>query len=146
MSVLERIINLFQSEEVIEKPNMNTQIYGQVPVFSREQVRKLYANAVKSGLEQGDTEQIVEKGVMPFPSKNEIKQYQSSVVTGLDHALGMIEEQYENEEDSPLPALFMIDTGRREGSKAPVWIVHDYEIMQFSSVHVTQHTAGVDSG
>lgn len=120
---------------------MDTQIYGQVPVFSRDQIRKLYANAVQSGMEEGNTEQIVEKGVMPFPSKNEIRQNESSVVTGLNHALAMIEEQYGEDGGSPLPALFMIDTGQRDGSQAPVWIVHDYEIMQFSKVHISQHTA-----
>lgn len=116
---------------------MDTQIYGQVPVFSHEQIRKLYADAVQSGFEDGDTEQIVEKGVMPFPSKNEIRQQDSSVLTGLNHALGMVEEQ----NNSLLPDLFMIDTGQRDGSQAPVWIVHDYEIVQFSKVHITQHTA-----
>jgi len=120
---------------------MDTQIYGQVPVFSHNQVRELYAGAVQSGFESGDTEQIVEKGVMPFPSKNEIRQRNDSVITGLNHALNMIEEQHESEEDLPFPSLFMIDTGQRSGSEAPVWIVHDYEVMQFSRVHISQHTA-----
>ena len=137
MSILERIIEIFDSKEVTEKSNMDTQIYGQVPVFNREQVRKLYAEAVRSGFEGGDTEQIVERGVMPFPSKNEIRENSASVSKGLNHALGMIKDK---SEEPPLPRLFMIDTGRRDGSKAPVWIVHDYEIMQFSEVHVSQHT------
>lgn len=105
---------------------MDTEVYGQIPIFSREQIRKQYAEAVKSNL--NDLEKLVENGVMPFPKDQELAEYSESVETGLDHALMQIEESDETE----LPQFFMIDTEKRQEQKGAVWVIADGEVVDFT--------------
>ena len=105
---------------------MDTEVYGQIPIFSREQIRKQYAEAVKSSL--NDLEKLVEDGVMPFPKDEELVKYNEGVETGLNHALMQIEKSDETE----LPQFFMIDTEKRQQGKGAVWVVADGEVVDFT--------------
>jgi hypothetical protein len=105
---------------------MQTEVYGQIPVFSRQQVRKLYAETVKAGFD--NPEELVETGVMPFPKNEELKSYDQSVETGLNHALRTIEKQ----DVASLPEFFMIDTEEREGNKGIVWVIAGGEVVDFT--------------
>lgn len=118
---------------------MKTEVYGQVPIFSREQVRKQYAKAVKSNFDNFSLEKLVEEGVMPFPNDDELAHYDESVETGLNHALQVIEES-----DTELPEFFMIDTARRtQDGKGAVWVIAGGEVIDFTKTPVAR---GGESG
>lgn len=110
---------------------MDTEIYGQIPIFSREQVRKAYAQSVKSQIE--NLEQIVEEGIMPFPNKQEMMAYDEGIERGLNMALSKIEDSGEVD----LPNIFMIDTEKRDeqGNRA-VWIVAEGKVVDFTESRV----------
>jgi hypothetical protein len=105
---------------------METEVYGQIPIFSREQIRKQYAVAVKSSLD--DLERLVEDGVMPFPNDAELQSYDEGIERGLNHALSRIEDCEETE----IPQFFMIDTEQRQQGKGAVWVVAGGEVVDFT--------------
>lgn len=105
---------------------MDTKIYGQIPIFSREQIRNQYATAVKSGL--NDLERLVDEGIMPFPNDQELTTHSDGVERGLNHALTRIKDSDETE----LPQFFMIDTEKRQQGKGAVWVVADGEVVDFT--------------
>lgn len=105
---------------------MDTEVYGQIPIFSREQIRNEYAKAIKSGLD--DLESLVDEGIMPFPNDAELVQYNEGVERGLNHALGQIQKS----DATDLPQFFMIDTEKRQQGKGAVWVVADGEVVDFT--------------
>jgi len=110
---------------------MDTKVYGQIPIFSHEQVRKLYARAVQSQLE--DLERIVEEGVMPFPNESEMSQYDQSVEQGLNMAFDKVKQS----ETVDMPDFFMIDTQKRDqAGKGLVWVIADGEVIDFTKTPV----------
>jgi len=112
---------------------MDTEIYGQVPIYSRQQVRKLYAKAVKASFDDFNLETLVETGIMPFPNDDELREYDESVEMGLNHALDRIQES----DVTDLPEFFMIDTEKRSGSgEGVVWVVAGAEVIDFTQTPV----------
>jgi hypothetical protein len=109
---------------------MDTEIYGQVPIFSREQIRNQYAEAIKSGLD--DLESLVDEGIMPFPNDAELVQQKKSVEQGLNHALGQIQKS----DATDLPQFFMIDTEKRQQGRGAVWVIADGEVVDFTMSRV----------
>lgn len=110
---------------------MDTKIYGQIPIYSHGQIRRLYAKAVKSELE--DLDRIVEQGVMPFPTEEEISEYDQSVERGLNMAFKKIQQADATE----LPEFFMIDTQKRDAAgKGLVWVVAGGEVTDFTKTSV----------
>lgn len=113
---------------------MNTDIYGQVPIYSRQQIRKLYAKAVKASFDEFNLEALVETGIMPFPNDDELQEYDESVEVGLNHALERIRES----DVTDLPEFFMIDTEKRSGSgNGVVWVVAGGEVIDFTQTPVS---------
>lgn len=113
---------------------MDTEIYGQVPIYSREQIRKLYAKAVKESFDEFKLEKLVETGIMPFPNNEELQEYDENVEVGLNHALERIRES----ETTDLPEFFMIDTEKRNGSgKGVVWVIAGGEVVDFTQTPVS---------
>lgn len=127
MKIYEWIKSFFTNQN-----NMDTQVYGEVPIFNRKQVRDLYAKAVKQNMDNFDPGEMVEIGIMPFPGDDEIKSYDESVQQGLEYAIGMIDEANAD----ALPPVFMIDTMGRDGSKGKVWIIANGEVASFTRVNV----------
>ena len=110
---------------------MDTNVYGQIPIFSHDQLKKLYAKAVKSELE--DLNRIIEEGVMPFPTEDEMSEYDQSVEQGLNMAFGKIRDS----DAAELPEFFMIDTKKRDaGGKGLVWVVAEGEVIDFTKTPV----------
>lgn len=110
---------------------MDTEIYGQVPVFSRQQIRKLYAETVKENF--SNPEQLVEEGVMPFPNDSELASYDQSVETGLNHALSSVRKGSVGD----LPPFFMIDTEDRDQSgMGAVWVIAGGEVVDFTKTPI----------
>lgn len=102
---------------------MDTEIYGQIPIFSHGQMRKQYVQAIKEDLENLDS--LVEEGIVPFPKKEELTN--EKIERGLNHALSKIESA------QGLPNIFMIDTEQRDGEgRGPVWIVANGEVVDFT--------------
>ena len=110
---------------------MDTEVYGQIPIFSRNQIRTEYIRAVKSDLE--DLESLIEDGIIPFPKKEEMVRYDESVEFGLNHAL----EKIEKSDATDLPNIFMIDTEERDAqNNGSVWIVAEGEVIDFTKSRV----------
>lgn len=110
---------------------MDTDVYGQVPIFSREQIRNQYAKAVKSDIE--DLEKLVDEGIMPFPNDQELVNRSEGVERGLNHALQRIEKS----ESTDLPEFFMIDTEKRSSDgQGLVWIVGGGKVVDFTKSRV----------
>jgi len=110
---------------------MDTNVYGQIPIFSHDQLKKLYAKAVKSELE--DLNRIIEEGVMPFPTEDEMSEYDQSVEQGLNMAFGKIRKC----DSVDLPEFFMVDTKKRDaGGKGLVWVVGGGEVVDFTKTPV----------
>lgn len=114
---------------------METEVYGQVPIFSREQLRKQYAKAVKSNFDNFSLEDLVEEGVMPFPNDEEMTRYDEGIEKGLNHVLSSIEKS----DAVDLPEFFMIDTERRDQrGKGAVWVVAGGEVIDFTRTPVVR--------
>ena len=110
---------------------MDTNVYGQIPIFSHDQLKRLYAKAVKSELE--DLDRIIEEGVMPFPTEDEMSEYDQSVERGLNMAFGKIH----GSDAVDLPEFFMVDTKKRDASgKGLVWVVGGGEVIDFTKTPV----------
>jgi|APHM01.1.fsa_nt_gi hypothetical protein len=116
---------------------MDTELYGQVPIYSREQIRKLYAKSVKASFDEFSLEKLVETGIMPFPKDEELQEYDESVEVGLNHAMERIRES----DVTDLPEFFMIDTEKRSGSgKGVVWVIAGGEVVDFTQTPVSNTT------
>lgn len=116
---------------------MDTEIYGQVPIYSREQLRRLYAKAVKASFDDFSLDKLVETGITPFPNDSELSEYSESVEVGLNMALDAIEES----EVTDLPDFFMIDTSKRNATgEAAVWVVADGEVIDFTQTAVLKES------
>lgn len=112
---------------------MDTEVYGQVPIYSRQQLRKLYAKAVKASFDDFNLESLVQEGIMPFPNNEELTEHDESVERGLNHVLGRIE----NSDVVDLPQFFMIDTEKRSGSgQGVVWVVAGGEVIDFTQTPI----------
>ena len=110
---------------------MDTNVYGQIPIFSHDQLKRLYGKAVKAELE--DLDRIIEEGVMPFPTEDEISEYDQSVEQGLNMAFRKIR----NSDSVDLPEFFMVDTKKRDsGGKGLVWVVGGGEVIDFTKTGV----------
>lgn len=110
---------------------MDTEVFGQIPIYSRQQIRRQYAKTVKANFD--DPEKLVEVGVMPFPNDAELQSYDESVETGLNHAFRSIQEG----DAAELPDFFMIDTEKRDAAgRGAVWVVAGGEVVDFTKTEL----------